>query len=78
MLQDQFGQGAVKPEDLISDPPPPDGSGGTGSVRRVYTLDGLKPEVVAVAFAKCSRSPKPFDEIAREVDETSSAEFHDK
>lgn len=73
MLHDQFGQGAVKPEDLLSEE-----QGDTGQARRVYALNGLKPEVVAVAFAKCSRSPKPFDEIAREVDETSSAEFHDK
>ncbi len=63
----------VNPEDLLSDE-----QGDTGKERLVYALSGLKPEVVAVAFAKCSRSPKPFDEIAKEVDETSSAEFHSK
>jgi len=31
---------------------------------RVYSLNGLPPEVVAVTFAKCSRSAENFDEIA--------------
>jgi len=35
--------------------------------RRIYVMKGLTPEIVAVTFAKTSRSPKPFDEIAREV-----------
>jgi len=38
----------------------------TCNKRRIYTLNGLPPEVVAVAFAKCSRSPEPFDQIAEE------------
>ena len=46
--------------------------------RRIYTLEGLTPEVRAVCFAKCSRSPEPFDEIAKELTEEKSAEFHEK
>ena len=50
----------------------------TGNPLRVYTLDGLPAEVVAVAFAKTSRSPEPFDAIARELTETDSSRFHEK
>ncbi len=46
--------------------------------RRIYTLEGLTPEVRAVCFAKCSRSPEPFDEIAKELTEEKSKEFHEK
>ncbi len=47
--------------------------------RRIYTLPAdLMPEVKAVTFAKCSRSPEPFDEIAKELTEEKSAEFHEK
>ncbi|MFH1193886.1 MAG: FAD-dependent thymidylate synthase [bacterium] len=46
--------------------------------RRIYTLEGLTPEVRAVCFAKCSRSPEPFDEIAKELTEEKSSEFHEK
>lgn len=47
--------------------------------RRIYTLpNNLMPEVKAVTFAKCSRSPDPFDKIAEELTEEKSAEFHDK
>ncbi|MFH1598358.1 MAG: FAD-dependent thymidylate synthase [Patescibacteria group bacterium] len=46
--------------------------------RKIYTLAGLKPEVVAVTFAKSSRSPKSFYEIAQELSEEKSAEFHEK
>jgi thymidylate synthase ThyX len=45
---------------------------------RVYTLDDLPPEVVAVTFAKTSRVPDSFDEIARELSETDSSRFHEK
>jgi len=45
---------------------------------RIYPFRDMPPEVIAVAFAKCSRSEKPFDEIARELTEEKSAEFHDK
>lgn len=48
------------------------------SERRIYTLEGLTPEVKAVCFAKCSRSPEPFDEIAKGLSEEKSAEFHEK
>lgn len=50
----------------------------TGSPLRVYTLDDLPAEVVAVAFAKTSRVPDSFDEIARELSETDSSRFHEK
>src|SRR3989344_8773234 len=47
--------------------------------RRIYTLpNNLMPEVKAVTFAKCSRSPEPFDKIADELTNEKSAEFHDK
>lgn len=46
--------------------------------RKIYTLEGLTPEVRAVCFAKCSRSPEPFDEIAKELTEEKSSEFHEK
>ncbi|MFA5358377.1 MAG: FAD-dependent thymidylate synthase [Patescibacteria group bacterium] len=49
------------------------------NVRRIYTLSHeLMPEVRAVTFAKCSRSPESFDEIAKELTEAKSAEFHEK
>lgn len=44
----------------------------------VYSLDYLKPEVVAVAFAKCSRSPESFKKIAEELTDEKSADFHEK
>ena len=50
----------------------------TGNPLRVYTLDGLPAEVVAVAFAKTSRVPDSFDDIARELSETDSSRFHEK
>ncbi len=46
--------------------------------RRIYTLDNIPPEVKAVAFAKCSRSPEPFDKIANELNEDKSRKFHEK
>jgi len=48
--------------------------------RRVYLLDPQKipPETIAVAFAKTSRSPQPFQEIANGLTEAKSAEFHEK
>ncbi|MFH1501431.1 MAG: FAD-dependent thymidylate synthase [Candidatus Eisenbacteria bacterium] len=50
----------------------------TGSPLRVYTLDGLPPEVAAVTFAKTSRVPDSFDAIARELTEADSSRFHEK
>jgi thymidylate synthase ThyX len=48
--------------------------------RQVYLLDPqcLKPEVIAVAFAKTSRSPQSFREITAELTDEKSAEFHEK
>ncbi len=50
------------------------------NARRIYLLDPqqLSPETIAVAFAKTSRSPEPFDVIAAELNETKSADFHEK
>ncbi len=47
---------------------------------RVYLLSPkvYAPEVIAVAFAKTSRSPEPFDVIAEGLNEASSARFHEK
>ena len=50
----------------------------TANKRRVYALNGLPPEVVAVTFAKCSRSPENFDEISKELDADKSRKFHEK
>lgn len=48
--------------------------------RRIYLLSPkeLSPETIAVTFAKTSRSPKPFDEIAAELTDKRSAQFHEK
>jgi thymidylate synthase ThyX len=48
--------------------------------RQVYLLDPQKlpPETIAVTFAKTSRSPESFREIAAELTDTSSAEFNEK
>ncbi|MBU1131617.1 FAD-dependent thymidylate synthase [Patescibacteria group bacterium] len=46
--------------------------------REIYLLEGLSPEVRAVTFAKTSRSPKSFRDIAAELTEEKSAEFHEK
>ncbi|MEK7680887.1 MAG: FAD-dependent thymidylate synthase [Patescibacteria group bacterium] len=48
------------------------------SERSIYSLDHLKPEVVSVAFAKCSRSPDSFACIAAELTDEKSADFHEK
>lgn len=45
---------------------------------RIYALEGISPEAKAVCFAKCSRSPEPFDQIAKELTEEKSTEFHEK
>ncbi len=44
----------------------------------IYLLKDLSPEVKAVTFAKCSRSPDSFKDIAKELTETKSSEFHEK
>ena len=46
--------------------------------RRIYSLNNYPPEVKAVAFAKCSRSPEDFDKIAEELNEDKSRKFHEK
>ncbi len=47
---------------------------------RVYTLSTheYSPEIIAVAFAKTSRSPLPFDVIAQDLNEDQSRRFHEK
>ncbi len=48
--------------------------------RRVYLLSHrrLSPETIAVTFAKTSRSPQSFDEIADQLNEETSTEFSEK
>ncbi len=51
-----------------------------GFKRRIYLLrpGNLTPETIAVTFAKTSRSPLSFREIAEELSEEASASFHEK
>ena len=46
--------------------------------RRVYPIKGYSEEMVAVAFAKTSRSPESFDKMISELDPESTKEFHEK
>jgi len=48
--------------------------------RDIYLLDPsqLSPEVIAVTFAKTSRSPESFREIADGLTDTASAQFHER
>jgi thymidylate synthase ThyX len=48
--------------------------------RQIYLLSPkeLSPETIAVAFAKTSRSPESFREIADGLTEEKSAQFHEK
>lgn len=48
--------------------------------RQIYILDpkDLTPETIAVTFAKTSRSPLSFREIAQDLTEEKSSEFHEK
>ncbi len=48
--------------------------------RDIYLLSprALSPETIAVAFAKTSRSPESFRDIAAELSDESSAKFHEK
>src|SRR5512140_3270705 len=48
--------------------------------RQIYLLSPkqLSPETIAVAFAKTSRSPESFREIAAELNDEKSARFHEK
>ncbi|MFH2038319.1 MAG: FAD-dependent thymidylate synthase [Chloroflexota bacterium] len=48
--------------------------------RQIYVLSpkALSAETIAVAFAKTSRAPESFREIAAELSDESSARFHEK
>src|SRR5512136_930917 len=48
--------------------------------RQIYLLSPkeLSPETIAVAFAKTSRSPESFREIAAGLSDEKSARFHEK
>jgi len=48
--------------------------------REIYLLSprALSPETIAVAFAKTSRAPESFREIATELSDEKSAQFHEK
>lgn len=48
--------------------------------RDIYLLSprALSPETIAVAFAKTSRSPESFRDIAAELSDETSAKFHEK
>jgi len=48
--------------------------------REIYLLSprALSPETIAVAFAKTSRSPDSFRDIAAELSDEKSAQFHEK
>ena len=48
--------------------------------REIYLLSprALSPETIAVAFAKTSRAPESFREIASELSDEQSAKFHEK
>jgi thymidylate synthase ThyX len=52
----------------------------TETRRQVYLLSprSLSPETIAVTFAKTSRSPLTFREIAKELTDAKSAAFHEK
>ncbi len=49
-------------------------------IRQIYLLSPreLSPETIAVAFAKTSRSPESFKEIAAGLSDEKSARFHEK
>ena len=48
--------------------------------RQIYLLNPkeFSPETIAVAFAKTSRSPEFFREIAHGLNDEKSADFHEK
>ena len=48
--------------------------------RQIYLLSpkDLSPETIAVAFAKTSRSPESFREIAAELSTAAAAQFHER
>ena len=46
--------------------------------RRIYPLEGILPEKKAVTFAKCSRSPLSFSEIAESLTKKEAEKFNKK
>ena len=46
--------------------------------REIYCLKDVPEEVVAVAFAKTSRSPESIKDITKELTEEGSSKFHEK
>ncbi|MCL5411247.1 MAG: FAD-dependent thymidylate synthase [Patescibacteria group bacterium] len=46
--------------------------------REIYAMTGIPEEVVAVAFAKTSRSPESFREIAEGLTAENSSKFHER
>jgi len=45
----------------------------------IYSLDrNFSEEEIATIFAKCARSPEPFNEIAKKVTVEGAAQFHEK
>ncbi len=46
--------------------------------RRVYPIKGYSEEMVAVAFAKTSRSPESFDTMLETLNPESTKQFHEK
>src|SRR5262245_45481927 len=52
----------------------------TDETRQIYLLSpkSPSPETIAVAFAKTSRSPESFRDIASELSDEKSAQFHEK
>ncbi|MEM4366766.1 MAG: FAD-dependent thymidylate synthase [Candidatus Anstonellales archaeon] len=46
--------------------------------RRIYILEGFPEEIIAVAFAKTSRSPDPFDQTAKELNDDKARQFHER
>jgi thymidylate synthase ThyX len=64
----------------MSDIIPRTSKGSLVAERRIYLLSPreLSPETIAVAFAKTSRSPESFREIAAGLTEEKSAQFHEK
>ena len=74
LLQSQAGQEHGIFTQII-EPPEPD-----MPKREIYLLSpkALSPETIAVAFAKTSRAPESFREIAAELNDEKSAKFHEK
>ena len=46
--------------------------------RRIYLLDGLPDETIAVCFARCSRTSEDFATIAEQLNKDFSRRFHER